>query len=74
MRNTTLETEKEELQLSIQLLKRQRSFCIFFGICASCIILVSRFPDVAEDFLMNTAVVTNLLTVVVTATVVRWMS
>lgn len=74
MRNTTLETEKEELQSTIKSLRRQRFLFTVFGIGLFLILLAATFPDAVEDFFLNTAVATNLLTVIVTAIVVRWVS
>jgi flagellar biosynthesis component FlhA len=74
MRNTTLETEKEELQNTIKYLRRQRSLCTVFGILAVLIIIAASFPDAVEDFLFTTTVATNLVTVILTAVVVRWIS
>jgi len=74
MRNTTLETEKQELNTHIRSLKRQRFWSIIFGMFGLFIIFVANFPDAAEMLFSDKTVLTNLVTVVVTVAVVRWVS
>jgi len=74
MRNTTLESEKEELQGSISALKKQRFLSIIFGIFGVLIMLAANFPDQAEAILSDSSVLSHVVCVALTFLLAKFFS
>lgn len=73
MRNTTLETEKNELEGVITRLRRQRLMGMIFSFIGLLLVIVFNFPDATEAILSDWSFISHVLCVVMTVLLVKFM-